>query len=430
MNRTKQIFILGFAIFASFFGAGNLILPPLLGFKAGADWWLVAIGFLVSTTLIPLLALLGHAKLQGTMLDFGKKVSPGFAMVFSISVYVIAIVLACPRTAAVTHEMAILPYFEVSSLITSALYFTMVFLFAINRGKVIDLLGKYLTPLIVIILLVIIVIGVFSPSEAMLVSQFQSPVIKGFLEGYQTYDAIAGLLLGGVMVVTVNNFDWNIDVSEKKIIIIRSGLIALTGLFIIYVGLISLGAKYNMEFSPEISRTQLLRALAVRSLGNFGTSFLAILVSLACFTTAIGIVVGTADFFKGLFSDSKRVYVMAAAISSIIGIIVGQFEVKFIIDLAVYALMFIYPIGISLIILNLFPEKYASPTVFRIVVGLAFLFSIPDFLKFLIPIEKLEYVYHIIPFSKDGMGWVIPAISSFILANAYILNNNKKAIKG
>ncbi len=430
MNRTKQIFILGFAIFASFFGAGNLILPPLLGFKAGADWWLVAIGFLVSATLIPLLALLGHAKLQGTMLDFGKKVSPSFAMVFSISVYVIAIVLACPRTAAVTHEMAILPYFEVNSLITSALYFTMVFLFAINRGKVMDLLGKYLTPLIVIILLVIIVIGVFSPSKAMLVSQFQSPIIKGFLEGYQTYDAIAGLLLGGVMIVTVNNLEWDIEASDKKIIIIRSGLIALTGLFIIYVGLISLGAKYNMEFSSEISRTQLLRALAVKSLGNFGTSFLAILVSLACFTTATGIVVGTADFFKGLFSDSKRVYVLAAAISSIIGIIVGQFEVKFIIDLAVYALMFIYPIGISLIILNLFPEKYASPTVFRIVVGLAFLFSIPDFLKFLIPIEKLEYVYHIIPFSKDGLGWVIPAISGFILANAYILNNNKKAIKG
>jgi len=290
-----------------------------------------------------------------------------------------------------------------------------------------DLLGKYLTPLIVIILLVIIVIGVFSPSEAMLASQYQSPVIKGFLEGYQTYDAIAGLLLGGVMIVTVNNLEWDIEASDKKIIIIRSGLIALMGMLIIYVGLISLGAKYNMEFSSEISRPQLLRALANRSLGNFGTSFLAILVSLACFTTATGIVVGTADFFKGLFSDSKRVYIMAAAISSIIGIIVGQFEVKFIIDLAVYALMFIYPIGISLIILNLFPEKYASPTVFRVVVGLAFLFSIPDFLKFLIPIEKLEYVYSIIPFSKDGLGWIIPAISGFILANSYLLN---KTIKG
>ena len=428
MNRTKQIFILGFAIFASFFGAGNLILPPLLGFKAGADWWLVAIGFLVSATFIPLLALLGHAKLQGTMLDFGKKVSPRFAMVFSISVYIIAIVLACPRTAAVTHEMAILPYFEVNSLITSTLYFTMVFLFAINRGKVMDLLGKYLTPLIVIILLVIIVIGVFSPSEAMLVSQYQSPVIKGFLEGYQTYDAIAGLLLGGVMIVTVNNLEWDIEASDKKIIIIRSGLIALTGMLIIYVGLISLGAKYNMEFSSEISRPQLLRALANKSLGSFGTSFLAILVSLACFTTATGIVVGTADFFKGLFSDSKRVYVMAAAISSIIGIIVGQFEVKFIIDLAVYALMFIYPIGISLIILNLFPEKYASPTVFRVVVGLAFLFSIPDFLKFLIPIEKLEYVYSIIPFSNDGLGWMIPSVIGFLVVNAITFLKRKEAV--
>ena len=87
MNRTKQIFVLGFAIFASFFGAGNLILPPLLGFNAGSDWWLVAIGFLVSATVIPLLALLGHAKLQGTMIDFGKKVSRKFAVIFSILVY-------------------------------------------------------------------------------------------------------------------------------------------------------------------------------------------------------------------------------------------------------------------------------------------------------------------------------------------------------
>jgi len=73
MNKTKQIFILGFAIFASFFGAGNLILPPLLGFNAGADWWLVAIGFLVSATLIPLLALLGHAKLTGNHARFWDK---------------------------------------------------------------------------------------------------------------------------------------------------------------------------------------------------------------------------------------------------------------------------------------------------------------------------------------------------------------------
>ena len=289
MNRTKQIFVLGFAIFASFFGAGNLILPPLLGFNAGPDWWIVAIGFLLSAAVFPLLALLGHAKLQGTMIDFGKKVSLRFGVIFSILVYLIAIILACPRTAAVTHEMAILPYFEINSLVTSTVYFLAVFVFAINRGKVMDFLGKYLTPIIVVILLIIIGIGVFGSSETMLVSQYENAFISGFLEGYQTYDAIAGLLVGGIIVVNVNNSKWDIQVSDKKSIIIRSSLIAMIGLFVIYLGLIFLGAKYNMEFPSDISRPQLLSALAKITLGEFGSAFLAVLVSVACFTTAVSI---------------------------------------------------------------------------------------------------------------------------------------------
>lgn len=428
MNRTKQIFVLGFAIFASFFGAGNLILPPLLGFNSGPDWWLVTIGFIVSATVIPLLALLGHAKLQGTMIDFGKKVSMKFSIIFSISVYVIAIVLACPRTAAVTHEMAIQPYFDINSLITSTVYFSAVFVFAINRGKVMDFLGKYLTPIIVIILLIIIGIGVNGSSENMLAGQYKNSFISGFLEGYQTYDAIAGLIVGGIIVVNVNNSKWDIEVSDKKSIIIRSSLIALTGLFIIYLGLIYIGAKFNAEFPSDISRPQLLSALATITLGNYGSAFLAVLVAAACFTTAVSIVVGTADFFKELFHDSKSIYRVTAAVSCILGILIGQFEVKFIIDLAVYVLMFMYPIAISLIMLNLLAEKYAGPIVFRTVVGLAILFSIPDFLKFLIPVENLEFIYNIIPLSREGLGWIIPSLLGFATANAYgsIKNNTAK----
>ncbi|MGI9530819.1 branched-chain amino acid transport system II carrier protein [Lutimonas sp.] len=427
MNRTKQIFILGFAIFASFFGAGNLILPPMLGFKGGPDWWLVAIGFLISATVIPLLALLGHARLQGTMIDFGKKVSVRFGILFSICVYLIAIILACPRTAAVTHEMAIQPYFEFTSLMTSSIYFSAVFVFAVNRGKVMDFLGKYLTPIIVVILLIIICIGMYTPSDPMLPGQYNGPLIKGFLEGYQTYDAIAGLVVGGIIVLNVNNLVGELNVAEKRFVIVKSSLIALTGLFVIYVGLIFIGSKFNTEFPVDISRPQLLSSLAAITLGNFGSAFLAVLVAVACFTTAVSIVVGTADFFKGLFNNNHFAYLITAAVSCLFGILVGQFPVKFIIDLAVYALMFIYPLGISLIMLNLLSEKYASPTVFRIVVGLAFLFSIPDFLKFLIPVEKLEFLYAIIPFSRDGLGWVLPAVIGFVLANSYVkIQNNRE----
>lgn len=428
MNKTKEAFVLGFAIFAAFFGAGNLILPPFIGFKSGSDWWLLALGFLCSTVLIPLLALLGHARLQGTMMDFGKKVSYRFSLVFSICVYIIAIVLACPRTAAVTHEMAVQPYLNSGSLLTSSIYFSLVFVFAINRGKVLDILGKYLTPIIGIILLAIICMGIFGPADVMLAGQFETPYIDGFLEGYQTYDALAGLLMGGIVVITVSSSKKEGTVYEKKMIIVKSGLIAMLGLLFIYIGLIYLGAKYNAGFESSISRTQLLSALASVTLGKTGASFLSVLVALACFTTAVSIIVGTADFFKGLFNNSKQVYMITVALSSALGIFMGQFEVKFIIDMAVYALMFIYPLTIVLILLNVLPEKYSGRAVFRTVVAITFVFSIPDFLKFLIADEKLEVIYQMIPFSKNGLGWVLPSILAFITANYLMLMREKKSV--
>jgi LIVCS family branched-chain amino acid:cation transporter len=424
MSKTKEAFILGFAIFAAFFGAGNLIIPPLVGFKSGVDWWLVGLGFLASTVIIPLLALLGHARLQGTMMDFGKKVSARFSLVFSVCVYVIAVVLACPRTAAVTHEMAIQPYFNTSSFLTSGLYFSLAFIFAVNRGNVMDILGKYLTPVIGIILLAIIGIGIFGPAEHMLSGRYDTPLINGFLEGYQTYDALAGLLMGGVAVITIKNSKKDMSVKEIKMMVARSGLIAMLGLVIIYIGLIFVGAKYNGQYDPSISHTDLLSGLTSKTLGQIGTSFLAVLVALACFTTAVGIIVGTADFFKGLFNDSKKAYVITAALCSLSGIIMGQFEVKFIIDLAVYALMFIYPMAIVLILLNLMPEKFAGKTIFRTVVGTAFFFSIPDFLKFMIPAENLEIIYKIIPFSENGLGWVLPSVLVFLIVNTAILSKS------
>ena len=116
MSETRRIFVLGFAIFAGFFGAGNLVLPPNLGLQSGSDWWQSAAGFLLSATLIPMMALLGHARLQGTMLDFGNKVSKRFSFLLCTGVYLIAVALPCPRTAAVTHEMSVAPYFQMSSL--------------------------------------------------------------------------------------------------------------------------------------------------------------------------------------------------------------------------------------------------------------------------------------------------------------------------
>ncbi|HMC00519.1 MAG TPA: branched-chain amino acid transport system II carrier protein [Flavobacteriaceae bacterium] len=417
MKNTKETFVFGFAIFAAFFGAGNLILPPLLGFNSGPDWWLVTLGFITSATIIPLLALFGHAKLQGTMLDFGNKVSPIFSLIFCLCVYTIAVALPCPRTAAVTHEMAISSFFGTSSLLTSTIYFALAFVFVMNRNNVLDIIGKYLTPIIVIILFAIILIGLFSSPAQIKASNFDTPIISGLLEGYQTYDAIAGLLTGGILVISVINFKKEMSFKEKKSMIAKSGLIAMSGLFIIYAGLIAVGSMYNSQFPEDISRTELLSGLALKTLGNIGSIFLSILVSLACFTTAVGIIVGTADFFQGLFKKSRHAYLTTAIVCSIIGVLVGQMNVKYIIDVALPALMFIYPLTIVLILLNILPDRLASKTVFRAVVLVAFMFSIPDFLSFLIPPEQLVNIVNIIPLAEHNLGWVLPSLITFVVVN-------------
>lgn len=419
MNKTKQTFIFGFALFASFFGAGNLILPPMLGYNSGSDWWLVALGFVITATVIPLLALFGHAKLQGSMLEFGNKVSPLFSLIFCLFTFVIIIALPCPRTAAVTHEMAIAPFFNISSLSTSVVYFSLAFIFVINRNSVLDILGKYLTPIIVIIILLIIVLGLYYAPSTINGSKYKSPLINGLLEGYQTYDAIAGLVTGGIIIISINGSKNNLTFNEKKQIIAKSGIIAMIGLFIIYAGLISIGAFYNTEFSEPITRTSLLAGLAEKTLGNFGAVFLSVLVSLACFTTAVSIIVCTADFFKILFNENQWVYNLTAFICCSIGVIIGQLNVAYIINLALPTLMLIYPIAIVLILLNVLPNRFASQLVFKSVIIVAFIFSLPDFLQYILPEESLKNIIDIIPLGKNNLGWVMPSILVFIFMNVF-----------
>ncbi len=418
MNNTKETFIIGFALFSSFFGAGNLILPPFLGFNAGIDWWMVAIGFIISATIIPLLALFAHARLQGTMLDFANKVSPLFSLIFCLLVYLIAVSLPIPRTASVTHEMAVKPFFETSALVTSSLYFLLVFIFVMNRNNVLNILGKILTPLIVFILLAIIGIGIYSAPNQMNASLYTVPVVDGLLEGYQTYDALGGLLIGGVVVISLNLKGYT-SFEAKKQIIAKAGVIAVTGLFLIYSGLIIIGAFYNTQFENDVTRTELLTGLSIKTLGNIGTLFLSVLVALACFTTAVSVIVGTADFFKGLFKESKLAYTITAIISCVFGIIIGQFDVHYIINVALPVLMFIYPLTIVLIVLNVLPVKYASKAVFKAVVFTTFLFSVPDFLQFIIAKENLQFIQNIIPLSKFSLGWLIPSILVLLGINLF-----------
>ena len=428
MNKTKEIWIAGFALFSLFFGAGNLLLPPLLGYNAGNNWFWVIIGFIITAVVIPIIGILAHAKLQGTLYDFGKKVSPTFSLIYCVIVYIISIAIPSPRTASATHEIAVYPFFGTSPLLTSCIYFSFVLIFVLNRSKIFNLIGKYLTPFIVVILVLVIGIGLFSSDMIMNQSTFTTPIVDGLLEGYQTFDAIGAVVVGGVVIISLNLKGLN-SFDEKKELIKKAGFIAGSGLLIMYTGLIAVGAFYGSEvfvdgsLSNDMQRANLLRGISIATLGNIGNTFLSTLIALACFTTAVGIITGTADYFKGLFKDSQKAYIITAIVGCLVGVLVGQMDFHSIIVVALPVLMFIYPITIVLILLNIVPDKFASKLVFRGVVLITFIFSIPDFLGFIIPSDNLTGIKSIIPLAEHSLGWVLPALLVFGLLNLKKISN-------
>ena len=411
MKQTRETLITALALFSLFFGAGNLILPPLLGFKAGESWWLVGLGFGISAVLIPIFGIVAHARLQGTMFDFAKPISPKFSLLYCYLIYAISISLPSPRTASVTHEIAVLPIFESSSLITSLIYFLLVFVFVMNRAILLDVIGKYLTPAILLVLLAIVGITVYQLPFEFGESQFQNPISSGILEGYQTFDAIGAVVSGAVIIVSINLKNGKMSYADKRKRIARAGWLAGLGLFVVYVSLILTGALYRDLFPEGLSRTALLSGISKAALGNAANLFLSVLVSLACFTTAVGIVTGAADFAKSQFPAYKNAYLATALIGSLFGVLMGQFNVAYIIAVALPALMFIYPITIVLIFLNALPSRFTTKFMFKAVVLTTVIFSIPDFLDSLG--LGLEWT-SIIPLSGYKMGWVLPSVLVFV----------------
>jgi len=418
MKLNKETLITGFALFALFFGAGNLILPPNLGFKAGDMWLWVTLGFVISAVILPILGIFAHANLQGTMLDFGKKVSPAFSLVYCLIVYAISIALPSPRTASVTHEMAIQPFFGTSSLLTSSIYFALVLVFVLNRSRILSVIGRFLTPVICLVIFSIIGIGIFSAQSITGLSEFEKPVVSGLLEGYQTFDAIGAVVIGGVIIISLGITGAK-SFEENRTAIRNAGLIAGLGLFVVYAGLIYVGALHNSSFDAEISRTGLLTGLSTKTLGNTGTIFLSILVALACFTTAVGIVTGTADFIKGLFKESQLAYIVTAIIGCILGVFMGQLDVHDIIVVAIPALMFIYPITIILILLNVLSDKFTPPLVFKAVIFTTILFSLPDFLASVGLENSVQPILDFLPLGHYSIAWLLPAVFVFLVLNVY-----------
>ncbi|WP_088340739.1 branched-chain amino acid transport system II carrier protein [Robiginitalea sediminis] len=431
MFKKRLVWILGLALFSLFFGAGNLILPPQIGFLAGPEWWLVGLGFTISAVLIPMLGILAHARLQGTMFDFAKKASPALSLVYCYLIYGIALGLPAPRTASVTHEMAIAPFFNLPPVATSLGYFGLVLLFVINRSKVSSLIGKWLTPVILAVLLLLIGSITLYHGGALGPSTFENSVSAGILEGYQTFDAIGAVVIGGVILISLNLEAPGLDFKERFRTIAGAGFLAALALMLLYAGLIYSGALMFGEAEAGITRTGLLRALSVRALGPGGQVFLSILIGLACFTTAVGIVTGASDFIKDRFGGSQKAYLVTAILGCLAGVVMGQLPVGLIIAVALPVLMLVYPLTIVLIFMNVIPPTWAPAFAMRVVCGVTLLFSLPDFLGSLGLWEggNLPPALSAIPLAGYQMGWLLPALVAFGLTHLWFAVRPKASME-
>ena len=444
-----------FALFSLFFGAGNLILPPYLGVQAGADWALVAFGFVISAVLIPILGIFAHAKLQGTIYDFGAPLGRGFSLTYAALIYGIALALPAPRTASVTHEMAVMPFIDSPYWLTSLVYFSLVLLAALNRSKLLDLFGKITTPAILVVLTALIGMAFLAPEVVLDPTTMENPFGSSLLEGYQTFDAIAAVVIGGVLLVSIQkmqakgkvtptNADQTANVDEAANVIAAqapngnqaqpdnhsyhqqkstvrfAAVFSAITLSAIYVGLIYAGAQAQGNFDAASSRTVILQGVAQLFLGNTAPLGLGILVALACFTTATGIVTGTADFVASYFEGpghapgtARKVFVGVAIAGAILGVLMGQFPVVYIIAIAVPALVFIYPTTIILMALHVLPDSWATPKAFKATVICCFVVNTPAFLNSL-GYSALQEATAFMPLSAQGLAWVLPVLLTLL----------------
>ena len=255
----RDCIIVGFALFAMFFGAGNLIFPPLLGFMTGGKWFITFIAFSITGICIPILSIFSMGKAGGDIQHFAGKVHPVFADVFGTVIMLgIGPLLAIPRTAATTYEIGVLPFsIAISPVISSIIFFTIVLIFSIKPSKVIDTIGKYLTPMLIIVLAAIVIRAFIAPLGPLENPSPQNFFLKGFLEGYQTMDVLAAMLFATIIINNIKERGYSDRKSLLKVNL-SAGLIAAVGLLLVYGGLLHAGASASQVFSKDISRTALL----------------------------------------------------------------------------------------------------------------------------------------------------------------------------
>lgn len=294
----KKGIIVGFALFSTFFGAGNLIFPPGIGAASGTQWVAGALGLFCSGILLPVIAVIAVNNSGGDVKNILNPVTPWFYNFFYlIMVLILATTSTMPKLAATTHEMGVRALTDkVPMPVTILIFFLIIFFISKDASSVVDKIGKYLTPVLLVALLIIVAAAVITPIGAPVPTGIEKPFVGALITGYNTGDLTLGLMCASLFFNALR--DGEIKKSQINAGIYITALVAIIGLTIIYVGLLYLGATGNEYVTTDMSMATMLIILVEQLLGKIGSGVLAIIVMLACITTGVGIATIGAEFVE------------------------------------------------------------------------------------------------------------------------------------
>lgn len=436
--------IVGMMLFALFFGAGNLIFPAQLGQYAGTEVWTAIFGFLITGVGLPLLGILaiGYSK-SSDLQDLSSRVHPIFGVIFTSLLYLtIGPFFALPRTGAVSYEVGIAPFIgeefvTIGLIVFSIIFFGISLLLSLNPSKMVDSIGKYLSPGILVTLGVLLVAAIFNPmgtKEAPQEAYATGAFLKGFTEGYNTMDALASLVFGIIVIATVRK----LGVTSPKGILnatLKSGVVAAALLAIVYTGIAYLGSTSTGLLGLQDTGGPVLSGASAHYFGTFGAMLLAVIITLACLTTAIGLTVANAEYFHKL--TPKISYKTYVVIFSVFSLVVTNAGLANIITYSIPVLMFLYPLAIVLIILAFVSPLFKHDRlVYVSAMAVTFLIAIIDGLKTLtgsLGVENpawlqaiVDFYASVLPLYNDGLGWLLPAV--IVIAVTAVIARSKKGV--
>ncbi|WP_346888035.1 branched-chain amino acid transport system II carrier protein [Clostridium sp. UBA1056] len=419
----KDSIVVGFALFAMFFGAGNLIFPTFLGVESGTSWITGFLGFVLADVGLAILSIMAVAKCNGDISEIFGKAGEKLAIVLGAAIMIcLGPLLAIPRTAATTYEMGIAPILNgVSPIVFSIIFFIMTMILSIKPSRVIDIIGQVLTPILIITLLLLILVGIINPIDSVNVAaRIENVFAEGVIQGYQTMDALGAVAFASIIITTLINKGYK---SEKKKIKLtfQACMVAAIGLVVVYGGLAYLGATIAKGYEniplKEIVQTSVIVNITDILLGKPGKILLAVIIGLACLTTAIGLTAATAQYFDKV-SKGKWKYKEIVIFVCVFSGIVANFGVSSIIKFSLPILSIIYPPTVVLIILSLFRDKIKNNNVYVLSTYTALFVSVVTVLNDMgigssigIPIVTT------LPFANLGFNWVVPVLVAGIIGS-------------